>query len=300
MYDTRTEAREFVGATQDEAVAKACAYFGTDASGLRVRLPETGEVYGLAARVVVVAMPAGVPVRRGGPPAGGRREEGPRRERGPRESREGGREPRRDGGREGRRDRESARPVREPERQVAEEPDAGPSTGTARTPLTETGSFVLGVIERLGLGAFDVSQATDGDLIVMQLRGPAAARLASGDGRALDAIQFLANQVAMRLDENARRIVVDVEGDGEGREGHLERLAQRAAQRARETGRSVALDPMNPRDRRVIHVAVREMDGVATMSIGTGRYRQVVVVPEGAPEYEQARLQAESGSHGNG
>ena len=175
MYDARTEAREFVGATKDEAVAKACAHFGTDASELRVRLPETGEVYGLAARVVVVAMPAGAPVRRGGPPSGGRREEGPRRERGPREGREGGREPRREGGREGRRDRESARPVREPERHAAaeEEVEAGPSTGTARTPLTETGSFVLGVIEKLGLGAFDVSQATDGDLIVMQLRGPA-------------------------------------------------------------------------------------------------------------------------------
>ena len=35
-------------------------------------------------------------------------------------------------------------------------------------------------------------------------------------------------------------------------------------------------------------MAVREMDGVATMSVGTGRYRQVVIVPEGSPEYEEA------------
>ena len=57
---------------------------------------------------------------------------------------------------------------------------------------------------------------------------------------------------------------------------------------------------MNPRDRRVIHVALRESDGIATMSVGTGRYRQVVVVPEGAPEYEQARRQAEASAQGNG
>ncbi len=50
----------------------------------------------------------------------------------------------------------------------------------------------------------------------------------------------------------------------------------------------MALDPMNGRDRRALHMAVREIDGVLTMSVGTGRYRQVVIVPEGAPEYEEA------------
>ena len=59
--------------------------------------------------------------------------------------------------------------------------------------------------------------------------------------------------------------------------------------RAIEGGRAIALDPMNGRDRRTIHISVREYDGVATMSIGEGRFRQVVVVPEGAPEYEEAR-----------
>ena len=69
-------------------------------------------------------------------------------------------------------------------------------------------------------------------------------------------------------------------------------VAERAVKRARETGRSIALDPMNSRDRRAIHIVVREMSGVATMSIGEGRYRQVLVVPEGAPEYEEARSQS--------
>jgi predicted RNA-binding protein Jag len=45
---------------------------------------------------------------------------------------------------------------------------------------------------------------------------------------------------------------------------------------------------MNGRDRRSIHIHVREVDGVATMSIGEGRYRQVLIVPEGAPEYDEA------------
>jgi predicted RNA-binding protein Jag len=59
----------------------------------------------------------------------------------------------------------------------------------------------------------------------------------------------------------------------------------------------VALDPMSPRDRRSIHVGLRDAEGVATLSVGEGRYRQVLVVPEGAPEYEEARSSSEvSGS----
>ena len=65
--------------------------------------------------------------------------------------------------------------------------------------------------------------------------------------------------------------------------------AERAARRSVDTKRSVALDPMNARDRRILHMAVRDLDGVATMSVGSGRYRQVVIVPEGSPEYEEAR-----------
>ena len=105
---------------------------------------------------------------------------------------------------------------------------------------------------------------------------------------------MLANQTAKKADEDAQRIVVDVEGDAIDREDSLVQLARRAAKRAIDSGRAIALDPMNPRDRRVIHLAVREgEDKVATMSIGSGRYRQVVVVPEGAPEYAEAIASSE-------
>ena len=138
------------------------------------------------------------------------------------------------------------------------------------------------------LGSFEISESSEGDYLIFQLRGAAAEALQGGDGRATDALQLVANQVAMRQSEDAPRIVVDVEGGGDEREQTLGRLADRAVKRARDTGRSIALDPMNSRDRRTIHVTIREIDGVATMSIGEGRYRQVLVVPEGAPEYEDA------------
>jgi spoIIIJ-associated protein len=178
---------------------------------------------------------------------------------------------------------------------VAGPPEVGepsePSVAQVRSPLSPLGEFVRGVIERMDIGPFEISESAQGEageLRVCQLAGPAAERLAGGDGRVADAIQLLGNQAALRIDEGNQRLVLEIEGDTEARESLLSRAAERAAQRATTTGRAVALEAMSPRDRRVIHMALREMKGIATMSIGDGRFRQVVVVPEGAPEYDQA------------
>ena len=111
---------------------------------------------------------------------------------------------------------------------------------------------------------------------------------------------LLANQAAGRLSEEPPRVVLDVEGDSEARESRLTKLAQRVARRALETGRVVRLDPMNGRDRRIIHLALRDEEDVATMSSGEGRYRQVVVVPEGAPEFEEAQRESEAAAERTG
>jgi spoIIIJ-associated protein len=124
--------------------------------------------------------------------------------------------------------------------------------------------------------------------------------LSTGDGRPVDALQLLANQAAMRMNEEPDRVVLDVEGDVDEREAHLGELAERAARRARESGRAIALDPMSPRDRRVIHLALRDAQGIATMSVGESRYRQVVVVPEGAPEYQEALREAQAAQAAEG
>ena len=73
-------------------------------------------------------------------------------------------------------------------------------------------------------------------------------------------------------------------------------MAERAADRAVESGRALALDAMNGRDRRIVHLALKERDGVATMGIGEGRYRQVLVVPEGAPEFDEAVASSQASS----
>jgi len=169
----------------------------------------------------------------------------------------------------------------------------GPSEATKIGELSPPSEFVAGVIERLEVGSFEIEEGDDDDLCVVQIRGAAAQNMTGGDGRAVDAIQLLANQAALRIEDDAPRVVLDVDGDREQRESYLEDLAQRAARRALKINRPVALDPMNGRERRVLHVTLRDSDEVATMSTGEGRYRQVVVVPKGAPEYEEARRSSE-------
>jgi len=307
MYDAKRESNEFVGDDRDDAVAKACRFFGVEADDLRIVEPEAGEIFGLGARSVVVATPSDVQPGGGGAPSRSDGDEPRERERGGRSrgrDREGGRERGRDreGGRERGQDREGGR-ERGRDRDRESEPEQAPrktrslaeSKATVQGEIGAVGEFVVGVVERMALGPFEISEAEEENFVVFELKGDAATELGGGDGRGADALQLLANQAAMRMDDDAPRVVIDAEGDGEKRESVLDRLAGRAAKRAQDTKRSVALDPMNARDRRLLHVAVREMEGVATMSVGSGRYRQVVIVPEGAAEYEEA-LESSSGS----
>jgi spoIIIJ-associated protein len=301
MYDSKNERHEFIAGNRDDAVRKATDYFGVDVAELEVGEFPEGAVYGLGGRSVIVAslrdrkVPA--PGRSGGGGGGGRDRD-----------RDSGREDRGRGGRGGRGDRggrerggrgssrrdessdlDSERPAIE-----AEVAPTEASVGTPRGNLGEIGKFVLGILERMNIGPFDIAESSEGELLAFELKGHAAEALASGDGRPVDALQVLANQLAARDENGPKRVVLDVEGNVDAREDFLSGLAARAAGRARKTGRAVALDPMNGRDRRSIHIALQDETDIATMSSGEGRYRQVVIVPEGAPEYEEARKESDS------
>ena len=280
MYDTRREPNEFIADSLDEARAKAATFFEVDENDLTVVVAADGEIFGAAGRTVIVSMPKNLAARPSRPSGDGGSERGPRREshggrdRGEGRGRErGGRETRGRGGRSerggerGGRERPSA-PREQLEPVVPKAVES--SKGTAKEKLSELGEFLQGAVELMKLGDFDISESLEGDFLIFQLRGPAADALQSGDGRTTDALQLVVNQVAMRQSDDAPRVVVDVEGGGDERESTMGRLADRAIKRARETGRSVALDPMNSRDRRAIHLAIRDEENVAT-PYGHGR-----------------------------
>ena len=98
-------------------------------------------------------------------------------------------------------------------------------------------------------------------------------------GERLQAIQHLVNlMLSHKLGEWAR-VTVDIEEYRGRREAQLRALARKAADRVKETGRAVQLEPMTALERRWIHVELQEMDGIATESTGEEPERRVVVIP---------------------
>lgn len=307
MYDRRNEPNEFVGESVEDATASAARFFDVDAAELNVVVAPEGSISGAAGRTVVVAFPKSVRPGRGGGGGGGeggRERDDDRRGRGRGDREEGraregrGRGRGRERGDRGGRGNDRGERGERSEESAGAAADVAPqeSKGSPQGELGPVGEFVLGVLERMSLGGFEISEVAEDDFLVYQIRGAVTSALSSGDGRSIDALQLLANQAAKQLLEDAPRVVIDVEGESEAREESLQRLASRAAARAIDTGRAIALDPMDARSRRIVHVALREEDGIATMSMGTGRFRQVVVVPEGAPEYEEALEASRSAS----
>ncbi len=97
-------------------------------------------------------------------------------------------------------------------------------------------------------------------------------------GKNLDAIQLLANVYAGNLDPDLK-IVVDSENYRMRHEEQIIRSAYKSAEFVKRTGKSRLLEPMNPFERRLVHTALNDFDGVETKSEGEGLYKQVRIIP---------------------
>src|SRR4051812_8057663 len=123
--------------------------------------------------------------------------------------------------------------------------------------------------------------AEDEEAVTASLVGGDLGLLIGRHGQTIDAIQYLANVIAWReLGEERKDVVVDAAGYRERRRETLETLALRSAERVRSSGESVDLEPMSSIERRIVHLRLKEEEGVGTRSEGEEPYRYVVVEPE--------------------
>ena len=96
-------------------------------------------------------------------------------------------------------------------------------------------------------------------------------------GETLDAIQYLCSIIANKGDKDYYRITIDCLGYRNKRKETLEQLAAKVAKSVLRTGRSQPLEPMNPYERRVIHSAISNIDGVSSRSVGEEPYRKIII-----------------------
>lgn len=142
--------------------------------------------------------------------------------------------------------------------------------------------FVEGLLEAFGADAEVTASVVDDDTLEIEVDGDDLGLLVGPRGATLNAVQELtrtavAQQHAGRLEGRLR---VDVAGYRARRKEALVRFVGQQADRVKETGASVALEPMAPPDRKIVHDAVNEIDGVRTVSEGEDRRRHVVILPD--------------------
>jgi spoIIIJ-associated protein len=139
-------------------------------------------------------------------------------------------------------------------------------------------SLVEGIVEELGVRCrVDVQEDETG--LHVECSGGDVGVLIGRFGQTIDAVQYLVNAIVARREGHRIEVMVDAAGYRERRRELLEALADRSAERALRTGDPVELDPMTAVERKVVHLRLKEMDGVETSSAGTEPNRYVVVSP---------------------
>ena len=138
--------------------------------------------------------------------------------------------------------------------------------------------FVLDVLKAMDMGEVSVVSTIDEEgALSINMEGENMGILIGKRGQTLDSLQYLTNRVANKMQENYVRVKLDTEDYRRRRKETLENLAKNIASKVKRTRRTVALEPMNPYERRIIHSALQSDPAVSTHSEGEEPYRKVVV-----------------------
>ena len=162
--------------------------------------------------------------------------------------------------------------------------------------------YLKDVIEKMGVQDVSFSAVQKGEATIIRLNGEKMGALIGRRGETMESLSYLASLVANRLEGDYIKLGLDVAGYRDKRESDLTALAQRIGAKVRKTGRSFAMEPMNPYERRIIHSAISKMEGVRSESKGEGRDRRVVIYST-APDAQTENTYGERrprGGRGNG
>ncbi len=137
-------------------------------------------------------------------------------------------------------------------------------------------TFLRAMIETLG---YEVEYfiREEQNFIVINLKGKNTGKLIGKRGETLYAIQYIVNIVANRNDDTNLKILVDIEDFRIQREKTLINLANKLARQVKAEEKSISLEPMNPLERKIIHMALQDDDSILTTSEGEENYRHIVI-----------------------
>lgn len=139
-------------------------------------------------------------------------------------------------------------------------------------------TFVTGLLDKMGFpGKVSVSFRKDAK-IGLTIDSEFSSIIIGRKGKNLDAIQLLTNVFVGRIDPD-QKVIIDSENYRMRHEEQIIRIAYKNAEQVKYNGRSRLLEPMNPFERRLVHTALNEFEGVDTKSEGDSLYKQIRIIP---------------------
>ncbi|MBQ3604478.1 MAG: KH domain-containing protein [Clostridia bacterium] len=141
-----------------------------------------------------------------------------------------------------------------------------------------TEKYIRSILKGLGIDECSISFCEEEEGIAIELDcGENYGVVIGRRGETLDAIQYLVRLYLNKGKENYKRVSINIGNYREKRAETLRELAKRNAAKVLRNGRNVVLDPMNPYERRIIHTAIQEIEGVESHSVGSDSERKVVI-----------------------
>lgn len=186
-----------------------------------------------------------------------------------------------------------AEPFREPEPEQPEEP----AVADARyAEVAAASKEIMGeILEHMGVEAEIRTRAVPADNeVVLDIRTESSALLIGRRGQTLEALQYILSRiVAQKVGPEGPQPVVDTENYRMRRVQTLEDMALRMGEKAKRGRKTISLDALNARDRRIVHLTLQDDPWLTTKSLGTGSLRRLLIIPEGDRKEREAEKEEE-------
>lgn len=180
---------------------------------------------------------------------------------------------------------EEAAPEKKPMQQD-EDLITGEPSEAALEKIERAKNYLASILGAMGVEAEFVVKA-GAESAMIDIVAPNNGAVIGKRGETLDALQYLTFMIANRGDKEYYRIILNSAGYRERRRKTLEELAGKIARNVLKNGRMTKLEPMNPYERRIIHSAIAEIEGVSSRSEGEEPYRRVVISSNNRPQHRR-------------
>jgi spoIIIJ-associated protein len=265
---------EVAGASVDEATMEALEQLGAREDEVTIEVIATARagVLGMGARQARVRVTRKRAAAESNPPSApapqAREGEAP-------DGRGRGRDNQRRGG------RNDARPNRENASAATDDDSgaAGRKSANLEEQRREAMLILKQILEQMGEQT-DVRQVeVDEETVELEIKGDGSGILIGRHGQTLDALEYIVNRILARRIKDAAPISLETESYRARRRQQLHRMALSMGEKAKREHKPVRLDPMPPRERRVVHLALKDDPMITTRSAGEGLMRSIEIVP---------------------